>query len=65
MNLFKQVVDGRRGKDKVGYVIHLCSLYNPHDMNSFRLLLEGQPQKLQGKFDFSYRYSFQSKYTIF
>ena len=54
---------GRRGKDKVGYVIHLCSLYNPHDMNSFRLLLEGQPQKLQSKFKFSYHLFFSTENT--
>ena len=49
---------GRRGKDKIGYVIHLCSLYNPHDINSFRLLLEGEPQKLKSRFKFSYHLFF-------
>ena len=36
---------GRRGKDKIGYVIHLFNLYNSHEKSSFRLLLEGEPDR--------------------
>lgn len=54
---------GRRGKDKVGYVIHLCNLYESHDIPSFRGLLEGNSQKLQSKFKFSYHLFFSMEDT--
>ena len=58
---------GRRGKDKVGYVIHLCNLYDSHDITSFRGLLEGSSQKLQSKFKFSYHlfFSIEEKKDFF
>lgn len=54
---------GRRGKDKVGYVIHLCNLYDSHDIPSFRGLLEGNSQKLKSKFKFSYHLFFSMDNT--
>lgn len=54
---------GRRGKDKVGYVIHLCNLYDSHDITSFRGLLEGNSQKLKSKFKFSYHLFFSMEDT--
>ena len=54
---------GRRGKDKVGYVIHLCNLYDSHDITSFRGLLEGNSQKLESKFKFSYHLFFSMDNT--
>lgn len=54
---------GRRGKDKVGYVIHLCNLYDSHDISSFRGLLEGHSQRLKSKFKFSYHLFFSMEHT--
>lgn len=45
---------GRRGLDTVGHVIHLNNLFRNVDYNSYRIMMNGKPQKLISKFKISY-----------
>jgi len=45
---------GRRGIDKVGNVIHLNNLFKNVELNEYKLMLKGRPQKLVSKFKISY-----------
>jgi len=45
---------GRRGIDTVGHVIHLNNLFKNVDLNSYKLMMQGKPQKLVSKFKVSY-----------
>jgi len=47
---------GRRGKDTVGYAIHLTNLFKGGicEMGEYKKMLEGAPQKLVSKFKISY-----------
>jgi superfamily II RNA helicase len=45
---------GRRGIDTVGHVIHLNNLFKGVDLQSYKTMLHGKPQKLVSKFKISY-----------
>jgi len=47
---------GRRGKDTIGYAIHLNNLFKGDmcEMSEYKKMLEGAPQKLVSKFKISY-----------
>jgi len=45
---------GRRGIDTVGHVIHLNNLFKNVDLVSYKLMMQGKPQKLVSKFKVSY-----------
>ncbi len=45
---------GRLGLDTVGHVIHLNNLFRNVDYNSYRIMMNGKPQKLISKFKISY-----------
>jgi superfamily II RNA helicase len=45
---------GRRGIDDIGHVIHLNNLYKNIDNVNYKLMMNGQPQKLISKFRISY-----------
>jgi superfamily II RNA helicase len=45
---------GRRGIDTVGHVIHLNNLFRHIDLTSYKLMMQGKPQKLISKFKVSY-----------
>jgi superfamily II RNA helicase len=45
---------GRRGIDTVGHVIHLNNLFRRIDLTSYKLMMQGKPQKLVSKFKVSY-----------
>lgn len=47
---------GRRGKDTIGYAIHLTNLFKGGicEMSEYKKMLEGAPQKLVSKFKISY-----------
>jgi superfamily II RNA helicase len=45
---------GRRGIDTVGHVIHLNNLFKNVELVSYKLMMQGKPQKLVSKFKVSY-----------
>jgi len=45
---------GRRGIDTIGHVVHLNNLFHFPNMNDYKSLLSGKPQKLVSKFHISY-----------
>lgn len=45
---------GRRGIDKIGYVIHLNNLFKETDQYTFKKIMKGIPQTLVSKFKISY-----------
>lgn len=45
---------GRRGLDKIGYVIHCNNLFSMPDSQSYKNLMNGPPQRLVSKFKTSY-----------
>ena len=45
---------GRRGIDTVGNVIHLNNLFKSIDIQDYKLIMNGKPQKLVSKFKLSY-----------
>jgi superfamily II RNA helicase len=45
---------GRRGLDKIGYVIHLSNLFELPTMTEYKQIMSGKPQKLVSKFHISY-----------
>ena len=45
---------GRRGLDKIGYVIHLNNLFDYPSDNDYKILLNGKPQTLASKFKIHY-----------
>jgi superfamily II RNA helicase len=54
---------GRRGIDKIGYVIHLINIYRPFDLTNYRSMMKGQPQALVSKYKFGYKLLFQNNDT--
>ena len=45
---------GRRGIDTVGNVIHLNNLFKNMELTSYKIMMQGKPQKLVSKFKISY-----------
>ena len=45
---------GRLGLDKVGHVIHLNNLFRDIDSITYKMMMNGKPQKLTSKFKISY-----------
>lgn len=45
---------GRRGIDTVGNVIHLNNLFKNMDLTTYKIMMQGKPQKLVSKFKISY-----------
>jgi superfamily II RNA helicase len=45
---------GRRGLDKIGYVVHLNNLFNIPTMSEYKQILCGKPQQLVSKFHINY-----------
>jgi len=45
---------GRRGIDTVGNVIHLNNLFKNVDLTTYKIMMQGKPQKLVSKFKISY-----------
>ena len=47
---------GRRGMDKVGYVIHLPNMGDIPSANELRIMMMGNPQIIQSKFSLNYQF---------
>jgi len=45
---------GRRGIDTVGNVIHLHNLFKNMELSTYKIMMQGKPQKLVSKFKISY-----------
>lgn len=45
---------GRRGIDTVGNVIHLNNLFKNMELTTYKIMMQGKPQKLVSKFKISY-----------
>ena len=45
---------GRRGIDKIGYVIHCNNLFDYPALQDYRLMMSGSPKKIKSRFKISY-----------
>lgn len=54
---------GRRGLDKVGYVIHLPNFYELLDVNEFKNIITGSAQFLKSKFTLNYQFLLKNLLT--